>query len=127
MEVDCELPGPANSQGPADVPLNVGNSSSTLDFDDEDIIHETNALAASFQQGVNNEEDGEDEDEEEEDDGGDGELPMSVVAAGHEGLEGIEWVDEFILSARRKGGKNTENSVLKLYKVSVALFAIEKN
>jgi hypothetical protein len=84
------------------------------------VLAETAALENYFQdgfgQGMNNDEgeesDGEDEQEKVISDNED--LP---IVDNPKTRPALAWADKFILEMRRKGGRQTENSVLKLWKV----------
>lgn len=82
------------------------------------VLTETAALEIFFQDGfgqeMNNDEGeesdgGEDEQEEESED--------SLIVDNPKTRPALAWADKFILEMRRKGGRQTENSVLKLWKV----------
>ena len=95
--------------------------SAAVEIDSAQVLAESTALDNYFQHGFRQEmdadeveesEDGEDEQEEVRDDGDDSQLvdnPRTRPA--------LAWADKFILETRRKGGRQTESSVLKLWKV----------
>ena len=76
------------------------------------------SVESSYQNAINGEPDGGSGEEEEdgEEDGGDQQLNEGA------GVNSMDWVDSFILNTRRTGGRLTETSVLKTYKVSGCLF-----
>lgn len=82
-------------------------------------LHNLASLELVFQQAVdgNMDEDGGGNDGEHDDD----EVEDEIEDEGHGSKGGtMHWVDCFILNTRRKSGRQTETSVLKLYKVRVA-------
>lgn len=93
----------------------------------EPVLSEANILLTSFEQaarGITDDDEFDDDKEGDEEPDDDEELVDFGVTAGtiNEALgssDEMRWVDEFILSARRKGGRDTEKSVLKLWKVSI--------
>ena len=95
------------------------SSATTLeDLEVETVLHDSASLELVFQQAV-------DGDVDSEGDGGDGDEHDDEVEnkMENEGLESeggtMHWVDCFILNTCRKGGRQTETSILKLYKVRV--------
>jgi hypothetical protein len=96
-------------------------NSETAEIDSAQVLAESTALDNYFQHGFMQEmdademEEGEDDDDEQEevrDDEEDSQLvdnPRTRPA--------LAWADKFILETRRKGGRQTESSVLKLWKV----------
>ena len=96
--------------------------SEAVEINSAQVLVESTALDSYFQHGFRQEmdaadeaeesEDGEDEREEVRDDEEDSQLvdnPKTRPA--------LAWADKFILETRRKGGRQTESSVLKLWKV----------
>jgi hypothetical protein len=91
------------------------------EIDSAQVLAESTALNNYFEHGFRQEmdadeegesDDGEDEQEEVRDDEEDSHLvdnPKTHPA--------LAWANKFILETRRKGGRQTENSVLKLWKV----------
>ena len=97
------------------------SNSETAEIDPAQVLAETAALENYFQDGfgreMNNDEaggsdDGEDEQEEVVSDNED-----SLIVDNSKTRPALAWADKFILETRRKGGRQTENSVLKLWKV----------
>jgi len=97
------------------------NDSEAVEIDSAHVLAESAALEKYFQHGLRLEmntdelegsEDNEDEQEgvlSDEDDSQGVDNPRTHSA--------LVWADKFILETRRKGGRQTENSVLKLWKV----------
>jgi hypothetical protein len=98
------------------VPSSSGNTLEDMvstDLEIETVLRDSASLELTFQQAIDG--GGDDNDDEEEDkDKEEGEDEAN------EGGGTMDWVDNFILNTRRKGGRQTETSVLKLYKVSIA-------
>lgn len=89
-------------------------------------LRDTASVELSYQRAIDGEQDGGSEEEDGEDEGGeDGEDQQDgedAFGMGHHADDNdnddMAWVDTCILNARRKGGRQTEMSVLKTYKVS---------
>jgi hypothetical protein len=84
----------------------------SADLEVETALRDSASLELTLQQAIDGGGTGEEmdqevdeEDQEEEDD------------RANEGGSAMDWVDNFILNTRRKGGRQTETSVVKLYKV----------
>jgi len=88
--------------------------------DSASVLAESMALENYFQNGLRQERSSEDSDSDEELNEEDLDEHEDVVdnARTHSALA---WADKFILETRRKGGRQTENSVLKLWKVSAKI------
>jgi hypothetical protein len=110
------------SASPPSVPrLAPGNSvpdSEALVIDSAQVLTESAALENYFQHGFQQEID--------EVEGEDGEEEQEEVADDEDDIQAVDnprtrpalaWADKFIFETRRKGGRQTENSVLKLWKV----------
>ncbi|KAH8982068.1 hypothetical protein EDB92DRAFT_1804851, partial [Lactarius akahatsu] len=88
---------------------------------DEDLA---GALESSYQKAINGEPGGSGEEDGEEDEDGDGgedrQEDEDVGSMEHRAAadDDMAWVDTFILNTRRTGGRQTETSVLKMYKAS---------
>jgi hypothetical protein len=104
-----------NHEGP---PRNNTPNSEAVEIDSAQVLAESAALDNYFQHGFRQEtdadeaeesEDGEDEQEELIDDDED-----SQVVDNPRTRPALAWADKFILETRRKGGRQTESSVLKL-------------
>ena len=101
------------------------SSSEAAEINPAQVLAETAALESYFQdgfgQGMNNNE-GEETRESDDDDEGvisgneDSESDLLIVD-NPKTRPALAWADKFILEMRRKGGRQTENSVLKLWKV----------
>ncbi|KAF8230614.1 hypothetical protein L208DRAFT_1378470 [Tricholoma matsutake] len=90
------------------------------DLEVEMALHNSASLELVFQQAVdgNMDDDGGGNDGEHDDD----EVEDKIEDEGHGSKGGtMHWVDRFILNTRHKGGRQTETSVLKLYKLPGAL------
>lgn len=104
---------------PCLVPGNtVPDSDEALVIDSAQVLTESAALENYFQQGFRQEID--------EVEGEDGEEEQEEVADDDDEIQAVDnprtrpalaWADKFIFETRRKGGRQTENSVLKLWKV----------
>lgn len=85
------------------------------------VLKDSASLAAYFEEGLENdgrngaEDEDDDEEAEREDDGVDGDEGQGVDNP--EARKIFAFADKFILETRRKGGRQTENSVLKQWKV----------
>lgn len=94
-----------------------GNQAASIDV--QKVVEDVRAIEGFFQEGLQKPgygNEGEDEDEKElEDDDDEDELRALDNSKTHDSLQ---WVDQFILDTRRKGGRQTEKSVLKLWKAS---------
>ena len=99
------------------------SDSEAAEINPAQVLAETAALENYFQDGfgqeINNDkggesDDGEDEQEEIVFDNEDSEL---LIVDNPKTRPALAWADKFILEMRRKGGRQTENSVLKLWKV----------
>ena len=66
---------------------------------------------------MNNDEGGESDDSEDEQDRVIDDDEDSQIVDNPTTQSALAWADKFILETRRKGGRQTENSVLKLWKV----------
>jgi hypothetical protein len=74
-----------------------------VDVEDETVLRDSALVELTYQQAI----DGTGDDDDQGDEGN---------AAQAE--DTMEWVDDYIYNTRRKGGQQTEASVLKLYNVS---------
>ena len=99
------------------------SDSEAAEINPAQVLAETAALENYFQDGfgkeINNDkggesDDGEDEQEEIIFDNEDSDL---IIVDNPKTRPALAWADKFILEMRRKGGRQTENSVLKLWKV----------
>jgi hypothetical protein len=102
---------------------NVSDTEAAPEIDPVQVLAETAALENYFQDGfgqeMNNVEGGEN------DDGEDEQEEVTSISDNEDSLivdnpktrPALAWADKFILETRRKGGRQTENSVLKLWKV----------
>ena len=99
---------------PASVPDNDG----VQEIDSARVLAESAALENYFQDGLGQEtnEGSDDEEDEQEDEGLNGEDDPQAVVDNPKTHSALLWADKFILETRRKGGRQTENSVLKLWK-----------
>jgi hypothetical protein len=110
-------------------PLSGNNTPVTVTADEAveinpaQVLAESTALGNYFERGFRDETDA-DEGEDSED--GEDEQKDSEVRDDEEDLQLVDnpktrpalaWADKFILETRRKGGRQTESSVLKLWKV----------
>ena len=91
------------------------------EIDSAQVLAESAALDSYFQHGFRQETDA-DEAEEGEDDNDEQEEVIddeadSQVVDNPRTRPALAWADKFILETRRKGGRQTESSVLKLWKV----------
>ena len=95
------------------------SSATTLeDLEVETALHDSPSLERVFQPAVDGDA-GDDGDSDAGDTHDDDDTEDEME--GHESEGGaMRWVDRFILNTHRKGGRQTETSVLKLYKVRVA-------
>jgi len=98
---------------------NNAPDSETIEINSAQVLAESIALDNYFQHGfrqemdeVEDSEDGEDEQEEVFDDEEDSQVVDNLRTR-----PALAWADKFILETRRKGGRQTESSVLKLWKV----------
>jgi cobalamin biosynthesis protein CobT len=107
---------------------------------EEDFVGALQDMASvelSYQKAINGEQDdghgnegekGEDEGQEDGEDQQDDEnvegTQHDASAANADADDGMAWVDTFILDTRRSGGRLTEISVLKTYKVSDCFFLV---
>jgi len=100
-------------------PLRSNTPDSAVEIDSAQVLAESTALDDYFQHGFRHaDEAAESEDSEDE---------QEVVADDEEGSQLVDtnprtgpalaWADKFILETRRKGGRQTESSVLKLWMV----------
>lgn len=96
-------------------------SSQTNEINAAQVLAETVVLENYFQDGFGQEMNS---DEQEENDDGDEDEQDEVVSDedlpivdNSKTRPALAWADKFILDMRRKGGRQTENSVLKLWKV----------
>jgi cobalamin biosynthesis protein CobT len=100
-------------------------------------LQDTASVELSYQKAINGEPDnghgdegekGEDEGQEDREDQQDDEdaegTQHDASAADADDNDDMAWVDTFILNTRRNGGRLTETSILKTYKVSDCLFLI---
>jgi hypothetical protein len=93
------------------------------EIDSTCVLAESTALESYFENGLRQEvnadevegSDGSDSDEEPNEEGLDDREDVEVDNA--RTRSALAWADKFILETRRKGGRQTENSVLKLWKV----------
>jgi hypothetical protein len=93
--------------------------SDTVVIDSAQVLTESAALENYFQHGFQQEIDeveGEDGEEEQEEEVADDEDEIQAVDNPRT-RPALAWADKFIFETRRKGGRQTENSVLKLWKV----------
>ena len=85
------------------------------------VLTDTAALENYFQDGfvrkTNNDEGEESDDGEDEQEGLISENEDSLIVDNPKTRPALAWADKFILEMRRKGGRQTENSVLRLWKV----------
>ena len=90
------------------------------------VLAESTALESYFQCGLTQEgaglEEGSDNSDSDEDPEGrslncDEDDPQEVIVENVQAHSALAWADKFILETQRKGGRQTENSVLKLWKV----------
>ena len=93
------------------------------EIDSVQVFAESAALENYFQHGFRQEANGDgvegsdgSENGEDEQEGGD-EDEDSQIVDNPRTRPALAWADKFILETRRKGGRQTENSVLKLWKV----------
>jgi hypothetical protein len=88
-----------------------------VEINSTQVNSESAALDTFFQSGFREEDSDEDDDDEPGAGGVDNDEESHIVdnAKTHDALA---WADKFILETRRKGGRQTENSVLKQWKVS---------
>ena len=76
-----------------------------------------NYFQHGFRQETNDDEGGESDDGEDEQEGVIDDDEDSEIVDNPKTRPALAWADKFILETRRKGGRQTENSVLKLWKV----------
>jgi len=92
----------------------------TAEINPAQVLADTAALEKYFQLGfrqeMNSDEGGESDDSEDEQDGVIDEDEGQIIDNPRT-QSALAWADKFILETRRKGGRQTENSVLKLWKV----------
>jgi hypothetical protein len=97
------------------------SDSEAAEINPTQVLAETAALEKYFQHGfqvgqeMNNDEGG--ESDEDEQGGIISDNEDSQVVDNPKTRPALAWADKFILETRRKGGRQTENSVLKLWKV----------
>jgi hypothetical protein len=96
--------------------VNILEDMTSTDLEVETALRDSASLELTFQQAIDGggDDDNDEGDDDEEEDQEEGEDEAN------EGCGTMDWVDNFILNTRRKGGRQTETSVLKLYKVSIA-------
>jgi hypothetical protein len=87
------------------------------DLEVETALRDSASVELTYQQAINGNGDDDDDDDSEDDE------DEADLDQGNEGNtecigDAMGWVDSFIFNTRRKGGRQTETSVIKLYKVS---------
>jgi len=97
------------------------SNSEAAEIDPAQVLAETAALENYFQegfgQGMNNGGGGESDGEDEQEEVTTSDNEDSLIVDNPKTRPALAWADKFILETRRKGGRQTENSVLKLWKV----------
>lgn len=88
-------------------------------IDNNQVLFDAVNLERSFEKGLTlaDNTELEDDDPEVESEAADEEDDLNVVKVTDKTRDALDWVDKFILDTRRKSGRVTENSVLKLWKV----------
>lgn len=86
----------------------------SVEINPTQVNSESAALNTYFQSGFQGEDSSDDEDEEP---AGDVDNEGSHIVDNAKTHDALAWVDNFILKTRRRGGRETENSVLKQWKV----------
>lgn len=97
----------------------------TVTVDEEKAIEDAVAMEHFFCDGL----DGVENDGDEDSDQGEEDLEEGLeeeVLDNNKTHGALAWADKFILDTRRKGGRQTENSVLKLWKVRIARNSVRK-
>jgi hypothetical protein len=101
-------------------PGNTAPDSEPLVIDSAQVLTESVALENYFQHGfqqeINLDEEGSEDGEDEQEELADDEDDLQAVDNPRT-RPALAWADKFIFETRRKGGRQTENSVLKLWKV----------
>ncbi|KAF8814965.1 hypothetical protein BYT27DRAFT_7081092 [Phlegmacium glaucopus] len=93
---------------------NDGPDNAAVEVDAAQVLEESATLENCFQRGLRQEID---ESEDDEDEQGEGARGDEEVVDNARTRPSLAWADKFILETRRKGGRQTENSVLKLWKI----------
>ena len=97
------------------------SDSEAAEINSAQVLAETAALENYFQHGfqqeMNDDEGGESDDDEDLQEGVIDDDEDSEIVDNPKTRPALAWADKFILETRRKGGRQTENSVLKLWKV----------
>jgi len=97
------------------------SDSEAAEINPAQVLAETAALENYFQHGfrqeMNSDEGVESDDSEDEQEGVIDDDEDSQIVDNPKTRPALAWADKFILETRRKGGRQTENSVLKLWKV----------
>jgi hypothetical protein len=91
----------------------------SVEINPTQVNSESAALSTYFQSGFQGEESSDDELEDEElaGDHDDVDNEGSHIVDNAKTHDALAWADDFILKTRRRGGRQTENSVLKQWKV----------
>jgi hypothetical protein len=107
-----------SSRNPAD---NL-NDQELVEIDNNQVLSDTANLESSFERGLSLADNAELEDDDDPEvlPAADKEDDLNVVKVTDKTRDALAWVDQFILDTRRKSGRVTENSVLKLWKVQVS-------
>jgi len=102
-------------------PRTDASNSEAAEINPAQVLAETAALEGYFQHGfreeMNSDEGGESDDGEDEQEGVIDDDEDSEIVDNPKTRPALAWADKFILETQRKGGHQTENLVLKLWKV----------
>jgi hypothetical protein len=116
--------------------VTVGNntrdvSESAFDeINEVQVLEDSAALESCFERGLRQDlrtDESEDEQENQEEGLGEADEDERPVVDNVKTRPSLTWADKFIFETRRKGGRQTENSVLKLWKVCGNLLLKELN